>query len=161
MNIFYLDENIETCARYHCDAHVIKMILESAQILCTVLWLNNIDSPYRPTHKNHPCVLWAGESLSNWIWLKNLAGALNNEYKYRFSHNKNHKSYDVILSLQTPPIPDLGLTAIVQAMPEEYKNKNPVLAYRQYFISRKYHPAKWTKREVPSWFLCENAGLNK
>lgn len=57
MNIFYLDDDIETCARYHCDKHVIKMILESAQILCTVLWINQIPAPYRSTHKHHPCVI--------------------------------------------------------------------------------------------------------
>lgn len=153
MNIFYFDDNIETCAHDHCDAHVVKMILESAQILCTVLWLNNKRAPYQPTHKNHPCVLWANRSLSNWNWLKNLAGALNKEYMYRFNHHKNHRSYDVILTLETPPIPDLGLTEIIQVMPDEYKNQDPVLAYRQYFIARKVHLAKWTKREVPRWFV--------
>lgn len=110
MNIFYFDDHIETCARYHCDAHVIKMILESAQILCTVLHMNHIQAPYRPTHKSHPCVVWANRSLSNWIWLKNLAEALNQEYRYRFHHDNNHKSYDVIVSLHPPVIPDLGFT---------------------------------------------------
>lgn len=153
MNIFYLDENIETCARYHCDAHVIKMILESAQILCTVLWINHMQAPYRPTHQNHPCVLWANHSLSNWRWLKNLAKALNQEYKYRFNHNENHKYYDVILSLNTPPLPDLGLTEMSQVMPEVYKNKTAVLAYRHYFLACKGHLAKWIKREAPDWFV--------
>ena len=152
MNIFYLDEQIETCARYHCDAHVIKMILESAQILCTVLHMHNIQAPYRPTHKNHPCVIWANQSLSNWLWLKNLAKALNQEYQYRFCHDINHKSYDVITKLNQPPIPDLGLTEISQVMPLEYKDKNPVTAYREYYIARKFHLAKWTKRETPYWF---------
>ena len=40
MNIFILDENIEKCAQYHCDKHIIKMILESAQLLCTAHWIN-------------------------------------------------------------------------------------------------------------------------
>lgn len=152
MNIFYLDEDIETCAQYHCDAHVIKMILESAQILCTVLWINNIPAPYRSTHKNHPCVLWANHSLSNWNWLKDLTIALNKEYQYRFNHQHNHKSYDVVLTLTPPPLPDLGLTKITQAMPEEYQNRDPVLAYRQYFMARKSHLAKWTKRGIPPWY---------
>ncbi len=152
MNIFYLDENKNTCARYHCDAHVIKMILESAQILCTVLWINHIPAPYRLTHKKHPCVVWANHSLSNWIWLKQLAEALNQEYRYRFNHDKNHKSYDVIATLPLPSIPDLGLTEIPQVMPDEYKHQNPVIAYRQYFTACKVHLAKWTKRDAPYWF---------
>jgi hypothetical protein len=82
-----------------------------------------------------------------------LSEALNQEYKYRFNRLKNHKSYDVILTLDTPPLPDLGLTEIMQVMPDEYKNKNPVLAYRQYFRARKLHLAKWTKRDVPRWMV--------
>lgn len=152
MNIFYLDENMATCARYHCDAHVVKMILESVQILCTVLSMNHIVSPYRPTHQQHPCVLWANKSLSNWILLRQLAEELNQEFRYRFNHLKNHKSYDVITRIPLPPIHDLGLTEIPQVMPDEYKQDNPVLAYRHYFTACKSHLAKWTKRGAPYWF---------
>lgn len=81
MNIFYFDEDVDTCARYHCDAHVIKMILESAQILCTVSWMHEIPAPYRPTRQKHPCVIWSNESMANWLWLKDLACALNQEYQ--------------------------------------------------------------------------------
>ena len=35
MNIFYLSTNTDECARYHCDKHVVKMILETAQMLST------------------------------------------------------------------------------------------------------------------------------
>lgn len=153
MNIFYLDSNIETCARYHCDKHVIKMILESAQILCTVLWLHDIPAPYRPTHRSHPCVLWANESLSNWLWLKELAQALNKEYQYRFQHQNNHKSYDVILTLETPPLADLGITKRPQVMPPEFEQDDPVQAYRAYYRDRKRPIAHWTKRKMPEWFV--------
>jgi hypothetical protein len=61
MNIFLLDSNIKKCAQYHCDKHVVKMILESAQILSTVLRLNGVDQGYKTTHANHPCTLWAGK----------------------------------------------------------------------------------------------------
>lgn len=152
MNIFYFDTDVERCARYHCDAHVVKMILESAQILCTVLWINNVPAPYRPTHKNHPSVLWANQSLSNWCWLRDLARTLNQEYQYRFNHDVNHRSYNVIMGLPLPPIADDGLTAIPQVMPPEYQDASPVIAYRHYFSCRKTHIAKWTKRPVPDWF---------
>ena len=79
MNIFYLDEDTEICAQYHCDKHVVKMILEYAQILCTVLHELGQEAPYRPTHRNHPCTVWARESLDNWIWLRALCQALNQE----------------------------------------------------------------------------------
>jgi hypothetical protein len=153
MNIFYLDSDIEQCARFHCDKHVIKMILESAQILCTVLWMHDIPAPYRPTHVHHPCVKWANESLSNWCWLKKLAGALNEEYKYRFNHTQNHKSYNLILKLEPPPMKDLGLTPIAQAVPEEFKQADPIQAYRDYYKLCKIHLAHWTKREIPDWFF--------
>ena len=54
MNIFILDNNIEKCARYHCDQHVVKMILESVQILCTALNKKGMQTPYRSTHVKHP-----------------------------------------------------------------------------------------------------------
>ena len=63
MNIFKLDATPELCAQVHCDKHVSKMILESAQMLCTVFWSNNQTAPYKPVHAKHPCTLWAGASL--------------------------------------------------------------------------------------------------
>lgn len=42
MNIFFLDRNIRKCAAYHCDKHVVKMILESTQLLSTALHLNGL-----------------------------------------------------------------------------------------------------------------------
>lgn len=152
MNIFYFDEDVDTCARYHCDAHVIKMILESAQILCTVSWMHEIPAPYRPTHQKHPCVIWSNESMANWLWLKDLARALNQEYQYRFNHINNHRSYNVIQSLIEPPLPFIGLTKRPQVMPAEHQNTSPVKAYCRYFAHCKSHLAKWTKRPVPEWY---------
>ncbi len=153
MNIFYLDADITQCARYHCDKHVVKMILESAQMLCAVLWLNGIEAPYKPTHVKHPCVIWANSSLSNWKWLKALGGALNEEYKYRFNHTKNHRAFDVISTLKLPPIPDIGLTEHAQAIPDELKQKDPIQAYRKFYMTHKKHLAHWSKRDKPEWFI--------
>lgn len=152
MNIFILDSNIKHCAEFHADKHIIKMILESAQMLSTACRLSGIDAGYKSTHKNHPCTKWVRESLSNWLWLKLLNKELNNEYRYRYNKSVNHKSYDVILSLPLPNIPDKGLTQFPQAMPNEYKNSNPIIAYRKYYIGEKQHFANWTKREIPYWF---------
>ena len=152
MNIFILDKNIKKCAQYHCDKHVGKMILESAQMLSTAVRLAGDDIGYKVTHQNHPCMVWTRKSLSNWIWLQNLARALNKEYRFRFDKSINHKSYDLIQSLPLPKIQDHGLTSFAQVMPEIYKNQNPVIAYRGYYVGEKKHLLSWNnKRTPPDW----------
>ena len=67
MNIFYLHRDPRVAARYHNDKHVVKMILESAQMLSTAhreLDGNLNETMYRPTHKNHPSTVWVRESSS-------------------------------------------------------------------------------------------------
>ena len=152
MNIFILDENPKTCAEYHCDKHVVKMILESAQMLSTVSRLNGGEVGYKPTHKNHPCTKWAGQSLTNWFWLQKLTEHLNEEYIYRYNKDVNHKSYDVAQTLVVPDIPLLGLTPFAQAMPSEYKADNAITAYRDYYKTEKSAIANWTKRQPPTWY---------
>jgi hypothetical protein len=153
MNIFVLDASIEKCARYHADTHVVKMILESTQMLCTVVNGNGGSSPYRSTHERHPCTLWAGRSLSNWKWLRRLALALNREYRYRFGKGEDHHSAVVARGLKPPPIPDRGLTEFAQAMPEEYRVRgDAVSAYRRFYAGEKSHLARWTRRRRPRWF---------
>ena len=153
MNIFVLDLDIRKCAQFHADQHVIKMILESAQMLCTVLNTFGIQAPYKPTHPNHPCTLWAGTSLANWKWLKTLALDLNEEYKYRFVKSRNHQSSLIICDLPIPPIPDKGLTEFAQAMPEKYRVPgDAVQAYRKFYIGEKARFATWRKRGIPKWF---------
>jgi len=151
VNIFVLDSNIKKCAEYHCDKHVIKMILESAQLLSTVLRINNINYGYEITHPNHSCTLWAGKSLSNWKWLRELGKALNTEYRFRFNKEKNHKSFDLIQGMPIPKILDCGLTPFVKVMPKIYQQKNPIYAYRKYYIEEKKHILNWTKRSIPFW----------
>lgn len=152
MNIFVLDTDPKVCAQYHCDKHVIKMILESAQILCTVLVQQGIIVPYKPTHGTHPCTIWAGESRSNFNWLRSLAKHLNCEYKIRFNKKVNHKSYDVVKSLPKYSSDCGELTPFVQVMPEEFKCDNPVKAYRRYYIAEKRQIATWITAK-PDWFL--------
>ena len=151
MNIFVLDNDIEKCAQYHCDKHVVKMILESAQMLSAALRLNGINQGYQVTHKNHPCTKWTRESLSNWNWLQSLATVLNHEYKFRFDRQTNHKSYDLIKTLPIPQIKDYGLTPFAQAMPSQYKNENPIAAYRDFYCGEKKNLLFWTKRMKPEW----------
>mgnify|MGYP001159439113 FL=1 len=152
MNIFKLDDNIQTAAEMHCDKHVSKMILESAQMLCTSFWLHDQTAPYRPVHMKHPCTIWSAASLDNWLWLKDLLICLNEEFMWRYNKNVCHKSYDVIMSLPNPLIKSKGLQEHPQCMPDQYKVQgNAVEAYRNYYIGEKVF-AKWTKRGKPSWY---------
>lgn len=152
MNIFVLDTDITRCAQYHCDQHVLKMILESAQIMCSALNKRGFETPYKPTHTKHPCVLWVEESYSNFKWLKDLAIALNREFKYRYDREKDHASAHVVRKISALRYDDHGLTPFVQAMPEQYRRKNDaVSAYRAFYRGEKAKFAKWTKRPVPHW----------
>ncbi|WP_394251073.1 pyrimidine dimer DNA glycosylase/endonuclease V [Vibrio profundi] len=153
MNIFILDSDIKKCAQYHCDQHVVKMILESVQMLCTVLNKKGFTTPYKSTHIKHPCVLWLEESFDNLLWLRSLALELNKEYKFRYSKDVDHKSIAVLEKIDTHIYSSIGLTPFPQAMPEQYKVAgDPVKAYRNFYCGDKAKFAKWTKRSPPKWF---------
>ena len=147
MNIFVLDADPAYAAQAHCDKHVPKMILESAQMLSTVF-----GGPYKPTHKNHPCTLWVAQSRQNAEWLWVLADALNCEYKDRFKHERNHKSWDAIEPVwrDINALPDIGLTPFAQAMPDEFKQPDAVEAYRAYYRSKSF--AAWNHGLEPDWW---------
>ena len=152
MNLFVLDTDIKKCARYHCDQHVVKMILESVQILCTALNKKGISTLYKSSHQKHPCVLWVEYSYDNFIWLNNLTIALNDEYKYRFENTNDHKSINVIKEISNYHYENRGLTDFAQAMPDKYKvPEDPVMAYRRFYVGEKMRFAKWTKRKIPYW----------
>lgn len=158
MNVFFLDNNPKQCAIYHNNKHCIKQLLESSQLLCGVHHVvgTQTDIPYRLTHKNHPCAIWARESLSNYLYLCELGLELCNEYTYRYG--KRHKSLEVIMWCisNRPNIPDIGFTEPARAMPEEYKVKSVVQSYRNYYIGAKSGFANWKNREVPFWFSQKN-----
>ncbi|HBD10578.1 MAG TPA: hypothetical protein DCZ13_00430 [Porticoccaceae bacterium] len=152
MNIFVLDQNIERCARYHCDKHVVKMILESVQLLCTALDKKGYSTPYKPTHEKHPCVLWVEASYANFLWLNELAVALNDEYRYRFNKDRDHSSIAVLSKIESLRYADFGLTEHAQAMPAKYKVAgDAVSAYRGFYRGEKHHFADWTRRPAPKW----------
>jgi hypothetical protein len=155
MNIFFLDKDVRKCAQYHCDKHVVKMILETAQLLCGAHHVTSEDNehvPYKLSHKNHPCSIWVRESLSNYLLLCELGLELCAEYSYRYS--KRHKSQEIIEWCVTNKlnICDKGLTAPPKAMPDEYKVESVIESYRNYYRGSKSKFATWKKREIPIWF---------
>ena len=156
MNIFILDTNPRKCAEYHNDKHVVKMILETAQLLCGVHWTTEspYEIPYKLSHKNHPCSIWARECLENYNWLCELGIELCEEYTYRYG--KRHKSQDIIEWCMThqPKIRKNGsVTRFALAMPDECKVNNPVDSYRRYYMLEKRGFATWKNREIPFWYI--------
>ena len=161
MNIFYLHEDPDKAAQYQYNKHVVKMILESAQLLCTAHHLLCPEEsdliPYKATHKNHPSAVWVRQSSSNYAWLYFHMMALGKEYKKRY--NKEHltiaKCRDVLA--QTPgPIFNIGPTDMPQCMPDEYKDDDYVTAYRKYYQGAKAYFAKWERGvSAPDWWLTQ------
>jgi len=152
MNIFVVDKNPKIAAKMLCDKHVVKMIVETAQMLCTVARLRGHDAPYRATHKNHPCTKWADKTKGNWDWLIEHGIEMCEEYTRRY--NRRHKTQDVIEWCRDNHHigPQFGcLTPFAQAVPDKYKSSNPVKAYRDYYIGEKSHIAKW-KNSPPIWW---------
>lgn len=152
MNIFVLDLEPSTAAQMLCDKHVVKMILESAQLLCA--HFESGIAPYRRTHYNHPCAKWVRKSRKNYWWLLEHAKALCEEYTFRYG--KTHKSESVIKWCEDnvdrlAPLPDKGLTEFAQAMPDKYRHALTVKAYRSYYINEKIGICKYTKRPWPYW----------
>lgn len=155
MNIFVLDKDPVICARYHCDKHVVKMILESTQMLCTLhhsISGTDYHIPYKSTHHNHPCNRWLRDSVSNYNWLLDLTSALNQEYRFRYNKTVDHKSYTVAMRLPPPSYKDIGLTKWARAMPNECKiDDDIILSYRKYYNTKKKHLLQYTKRDKPKW----------
>lgn len=152
MNIFVLDENPKLCAEYHANIHVVKMLLEAMQLLYSTYYFTDSvpENAYKLTHQNHPCSKWVRESLSNWLWLKELATELYKEYKFRYN-DKIHKSGELIYTLPMPNINDIGLTKRPQAMDFKYQELDVVVAYRNYYKDAKKDLLHYTKRAIPSW----------
>jgi Pyrimidine dimer DNA glycosylase len=155
MNIFAVSENTSKCAQYHVNKHVIKMQVESAQLLSTASYIS-LGRPdnwkfYKPTHENHPCAIWVRESMDNWEWLYDLAHKLQDEWRFRWSHDKNHKSISIIKHLPIPKIDRLGLTEFAQAVGNRKIENKPIDAYRCYYANDKIHIHDWGIRGTPYW----------
>lgn len=205
MNIFYLDRDPALAARYHCDKHVVKMILELGQLLSTAhriltteeTWdvyvrrgkpvkfdkkgcltgrvvlkpysinllpgdrvVYRLKTPiltetffYRATHANHPCGLWVRESRANYHWTHNLLEELCKEYTHRYRKTHKMETSGLLNRLAATPdrISNQPGTPVAQAMPDEYKNDDPVIAYRAYYNGAKRNLLQYKNREVPHW----------
>lgn len=167
MNIFVVDLDPRTAAQSLIDVHVNKMIIEGCQMLANCYSLEKLKeapltangTPRKYSYLHHPCSKWTKQSIENFNWLLEHTEELSNERNYRF--DKTHFCNDFISWCKNnkPDLPNAGLTEFAQAMPEEYKNKNAVNAYRMYYLKAKQQNKNgkqmfsWTKRQPPIWCI--------
>mgnify|MGYP001165722913 FL=1 len=179
MNIFVLNKDPVIAAQEQCDKHVVKMIVESGQMLSTAhrmldgsvsrrpsksgkTMIKYYDHPtldnvlYKAVHHGHPCTVWTMESICNYIWHYKHFVALCDEYMYRYG--KRHLT-DTLLRdiLMTPPmrIPRVERTQFKLAMGSnpECMLECPVESYRAFYQTKQDRfSMTWTSRPVPSWF---------
>ena len=173
MNIFVLDLDPRTSAMMMCDSHVVKMTLESTQMIATMLRLMGYDdddllamglvtkagTPYKSTHQNHPCVRWLMECGANRFWFVQHAVWLAREYSVRYhKHHACHQPIDDAVAFMLKhklfgnPTNKSDMTPFAQAMPDQYKQEDAVQAYRDYYNNEKAGFAKWTVRSPPDWW---------
>ena len=152
MNIFYLDKDPAKAAQVQYNKHVVKMILESAQMLCTAhhVYGNADNVPYKQAHLNHPSTIWCRKSIPNYMWLYKHMIALGDEYTKRYG--KKHLSITKckeFLSVAPQEINKYAsFTQPPQAMPDEYKDKCSVQAYWNYYIGEKHIVANKNKEKI-------------
>jgi hypothetical protein len=167
MNLFILSLIQKEIAQFMMDKHLHKILLEAVQMLCSAKRILDPDDEindklYKLAHKNHPVTIWCRTSRENFIWVLDLVEELHIEWRFRYGHPKTkfHKSYLVSLILREN-IPrearfdTEGLTPFALAMPVQYKTDDPVLSYRNYYMSEeKQKIASWKKkREKPEWYI--------
>lgn len=156
MNIFVLDEDPQVAAVYHGDKHVVKMIVETAQLLSTAHHFYNSSiapSVYKKTHINHPSAVWVRTSSINYTWAYALLKSLLSEYTHRYG--KQHATGNLLDKLSYLPegMPVTSkLTPFALAMPDQYKIPgNAVESYRKYYIHEKQSVWSWKNRKKPFW----------
>tara|TARA_R110002126_G_scaffold111188_1_gene248964 strand:- start:154 stop:648 length:495 start_codon:yes stop_codon:yes gene_type:complete len=163
MNLFYLDQNPKKCAEYHCDKHVCKMIVETAQMLSTAHHTNKnvsfaiINKLYKPAYTHHPSTKWIGHTKGNYEYAYELFENLLEQYTYRYK--KTHACERLLSPLRIKPrfIDIGGFYDPPQCMPDKYKTTRTsddftVIAYRNYYMGDKKRFAKWNHSISPFWF---------
>jgi hypothetical protein len=177
MNLFFLDTDPKKCAEYHCDKHVVKMILEIVQMLYTAHHMLGTsplpDDAYKPiSNTKHPTCIWMRSRVENYNYSAELAICLADEYTYRY--NKIH-SCEKHARWLLSNIPDfskgkteykpetkltyndtfnsIGISPVPLAMPDDSKLDDPILSYRKYYLIHKKYFVHWKYRQIPYWFL--------
>ena len=150
MNIFFLDANPKNAAQMQCDKHVVKMVLETAQMLSTAARAQGHDVGYKSAYPKHPMTLWVNQNADNfrWAWLHGMS--LAKEYTNRY--DKIHKSQEILEQLENYATGDEAhITEPPQCMPDQYKTNDYVTAYRNYYVGDKKRFAKYKNCKTPKF----------
>jgi hypothetical protein len=151
MNIFYLSHDPRRCAELHCDKHVVKMILETAQLLSTAHHELGGTGPYKVTHRNHPSAVWVRSGIKQYQWTYSLLKALSEEYTKRYG--KVHLTWQKCSeALSEPPegIPSIEWSSPPQCMPDNCKHSAVVVAYQTYYA---FKAKDWAERGMQmKWY---------
>ena len=183
MNIFYVDKDPKTAAKMMCDKHIIKMILESAQMLCTAKrvldgteyfdttkngrkikrWSHpnsNLENVlYKASHVNHPSTKWVMSSAYHYNWLYKHMIALHEQWQLRYGHVIDHKTIQLLGDILKHPPKNIQLNKIATeptpAMPDYCKVPgDSVESYRKYYFLEKTRFATWkSPASVPNWYI--------
>lgn len=172
MQLFFLSLCPREAARMACDKHVVKMCLETAQIISTVWWkvFRSRYNLYRSfgwltkqwTVPTHPAIMWVGESHANYQWTLEYWGALLSEYTLRYKKTHAYQSLynNIVTMMPDPPLARdefVVMSPQFQAVPEDLKSDDPVETYRRFYIRDKSRFAKWKFTPVPEWWPSELA----
>jgi len=156
MNLFFTEENPRDAAVSLCDKHVVKMILETAQMLSTTHRL--LETPqsefvYKMTHQNHPSTKWLRSSQAAYQWGLDHLQALFKEYTHRYGKiHKTEREKIEYLKVIPKDLPKVAFVEPPQCVYEECRETNTVLAYRAYYKARRNEiQMNWTKRSMPKW----------
>lgn len=144
MNIFVTSPCPVESAEALDDKRVVKMVLESAQMLS--MWLNErgLPAPYRATHRNHPCTQWVMQNNANAAWLYRHFVALCHEYTKRYG--KIHKC-----ALQPHWVPLMGLDQTSQ--PDDFVNCTTYRDCPVHVAYQNYLNDKWdSDKRAPTWY---------
>ena len=157
MNIFAIEgegNNIDwiASARSQDNYRVVKMILESCQILSTVLNEQGVEAPYRSFNPKHPSCLWAAESSDNFEKLVLHCDAMLKEYTRRFG--RVHKCRGVLTQItelyNAHRFPQSEPTRLRMAMPDYFRGDSIVESYRKFYASKPR--IRYPEGCVPVWF---------
>jgi hypothetical protein len=155
MNIFAVDLDPIVSARSLVDRHVVKMILESVQLLSVA---HAIHGPVPEGvwdslgWRHHPCAKWTAASLTNYRWLLAHANGLCVEYRHRYGRTHKLETDGMLARLAEvlPPLPDIGQTPFAEATGDVHEGES-IVTYRRYYLEYKNHLMVWTRREPPDW----------
>lgn len=146
MNIFILSRDPREAARWLNDRHIVKMMVETAQLLSTACIHYGLPAPYRKTHANHPCAIWARGRAGNYSWLYQHGDEIGLEYTRRYG--KAHRSHTALLGMETSIPAPPGMTPFPNVTPY---GGDVVEAYRQLYRVEKRHLATWKSSPPPWW----------